>query len=111
MQLEACLYSGHHFRDLSCRFDPQVEIDLSSLGIFTTAVAAVFSKLGVPIKTTVAPMVCFCHMPTAHTHARAPPLQVVPQLVQCCRQPSMGPSCKGADQHTRPTGASTVGRR
>ena len=35
----------------------QVEIDLSSLGIFSTAVAAVFSKLGVPIKTTVAPMV------------------------------------------------------
>ncbi|CAK0779934.1 hypothetical protein CVIRNUC_004893 [Coccomyxa viridis] len=37
--------------------DLEVEIDLSSLGIFSTAVAAVFSKLGVPIKTTVAPMV------------------------------------------------------
>ena len=32
-------------------------MDLSSLGAFNTAVAAMFSRLGVPIKTTVAPMV------------------------------------------------------
>ena len=41
----------------------QVEIDLSSLGIFSTALAAVFSKLGVPIKTTIAPMVCLPKRP------------------------------------------------
>ena len=54
----------------------QVEIDLSSLGIFSTAVAAVFSKLGVPIKTTVAPMVqslsgadpSLSHFPSAQKH-------------------------------------------
>ena len=48
-----------HHRALKATFIGllQVEIDLSSLGIFSTAVAAVFSKLGVPIKTTVAPMV------------------------------------------------------
>jgi hypothetical protein len=32
-----------------------MEIDLSSLGTFNTAVVAMFSKFGVPIKTTVAP--------------------------------------------------------
>ena len=37
--------------------DLEVEVDLSTLGAFNTAVAAMFSKLGVPIKTTVAPMV------------------------------------------------------
>jgi hypothetical protein len=47
----------------------QVEIDLSSLGIFSTALAAVFSKLGVPIKTTIAPMVCL----QTHYLPAAPP--------------------------------------
>ena len=37
--------------------DLEVEVDLSTLGTFNTAVAAMFSKLGVPIKTTVAPLV------------------------------------------------------
>lgn len=38
--------------------DLEMEIDLSSLGTFSTAMAAMFSKLGVPIKTAVPPMVC-----------------------------------------------------
>ena len=33
--------------------------------------AAVFSKLGVPIKTTVAPMVWLCQMPSDDIHACA----------------------------------------
>lgn len=37
--------------------DLEVEVDLSSLGTFNTALAAMFSKLGVPIKTAVAPQV------------------------------------------------------
>ncbi|CAL8468257.1 g7796 [Coccomyxa elongata] len=37
--------------------DLEVEVDLSSLGAFSTAMAAMFSKLGVPIKTAVPPMV------------------------------------------------------
>lgn len=37
--------------------DLEMEVDLSSLGTFSTAMAAMFSKLGVPIKTAVPPMV------------------------------------------------------
>jgi hypothetical protein len=37
--------------------DLEVEVDLSTLGTFNTAVAAMFAKLGVPIKTTIAPQV------------------------------------------------------
>ncbi|KAK9820520.1 hypothetical protein WJX72_011236 [[Myrmecia] bisecta] len=37
--------------------DLEVEVDLSSLGVVNTAMAAMFSKLGVPIKTSVAPHV------------------------------------------------------
>ncbi|BDA43789.1 probable chaperone protein DnaJ at N-terminal half [Coccomyxa sp. Obi] len=37
--------------------DLEMEVDLSNLGAFSTAMAAMFSKLGVPIKTAVPPMV------------------------------------------------------
>jgi hypothetical protein len=42
-----------------------MEVDLSSLGTFSTAMAAMFSKLGVPIKTAVPPVVCL-FAPNSH---------------------------------------------
>lgn len=54
MLMSACASGG--FSSLQ-KSDLEVEVDLSSLGTFNTAVAAMFSRLGVPIKTTVAPQV------------------------------------------------------
>ena len=51
--------------------DLEMEVDLSSLGTFSTAMAAMFSKLGVPIKTAVPPVVClFATVPSSHIHRR-----------------------------------------
>ena len=48
--------------------DLEMEVDLSSLGTFSTAMAAMFSKLGVPIKTAVPPVVClFATIPRRRT--------------------------------------------
>lgn len=59
-----------------------MEIDLSSLGAFSTAMAAMFSKLGVPIKTAVPPMVQYSYSKLPNTMCECDKIGALLRFVQ-----------------------------